>query len=57
MSGRSRDMPLGWLLLLNGLACPRNKRLTIKVLRVTMSLGMECVLKESLDSATSYAAT
>ena len=25
MSGRSRDTPLRWLLLLNGLACPRNK--------------------------------
>ena len=25
MSGRSRDAPLRWLLLLNGLACPRNE--------------------------------
>ena len=25
MSGRSRDAPLRWMLLLNGLACPRNE--------------------------------
>ena len=26
ISGRSQDTPLRWLLLLNGLTCPRNKR-------------------------------
>ena len=57
MSGRSWDTPLRWRLLLNGLACPRDEMADSQVLLVTMSLGAECVLEESLDSAASCAAT